>query len=70
MVSMSHARRAANGLRFSRVHLENWRNFGAADVDLAQRVFVVGPNAAGKSNFLDVFRFLRCTAGCPGGTAR
>ena len=28
-------------------------------MELQERVFVVGPNAAGKSNFLDAFRFLR-----------
>lgn len=67
MVSMNHPRRLANGLRFSRVHLENWRNFGTADVDLARRVFVVGPNAAGKSNFLDVFRFLHDIVSVGGG---
>jgi len=43
----------------SKVILKNWRNFEVADVDLAERVFVVGPNASGKSNFLDVFKFLR-----------
>jgi len=53
---MNAPRRAANGLRFTRIHLENWRNFDSADVELAQRVFVVGPNASGKSNFLDAFR--------------
>ncbi len=47
------------GLYFSRVELKNWRNFKTADVALAHRVFLIGPNAAGKSNFLDVFRFLR-----------
>jgi len=46
-------------MRISRIVLENWRNFGSVDVALQDRVFVVGPNAAGKSNFLDVFRFLR-----------
>lgn len=55
------------GLRFTRVHLENWRNFGSADVDLAQRVFIVGPNASGKSNFLDVFRFLHDIVSVGGG---
>jgi len=46
-------------MRFSRAFLENWRNFGHVDVQLQNRVFLVGPNASGKSNFLDVFRFLR-----------
>lgn len=59
--------RSPAGLRFTRVRLENWRNFGAADVELAQRVFVVGPNAAGKSNFLDVFRFLHDIVSVGGG---
>ena len=46
------------GLRVTAIHLENWRNFAHVDVDLQRRVFLVGPNAAGKSNFLDVIRFL------------
>lgn len=46
-------------LRFTRLHLENWRNFRTVDVDLQTRVFLVGPNASGKSNFLDAIRFLR-----------
>lgn len=45
-------------LRFTRIRLENWRNFRQIDVELAKRVFLVGPNASGKSNFLDAFRFL------------
>jgi predicted ATPase len=45
-------------LRFTRLRLENWRNFRQVDVELAGRVFLVGPNASGKSNFLDAFRFL------------
>lgn len=44
----------------SKLSLKNWRNFEKVDdVDLTERVFVVGPNAAGKSNFLDIFKFLR-----------
>ena len=46
-------------MRFSKIHLENWRNFTRADALLQQRMFLVGPNASGKSNLLDVFRFLR-----------
>lgn len=46
-------------LRFTRIRLENCRNFREVSVDLQGRVFLVGPNASGKSNFLDVFRFLR-----------
>jgi predicted ATPase len=43
----------------SRIQLKNWRNFESVDVALQERMFVVGPNAAGKSNFLDAFKFLR-----------
>ena len=43
----------------SRLKLQNWKNFRDVDIELSNRVFVVGPNASGKSNFLDVIRFLR-----------
>lgn len=46
-------------MRFLKLHLENWRNFTRLDVVLQQRVFLIGANATGKSNLLDVFRFLR-----------
>lgn len=46
-------------LRFSHLYLENWRNFTRVDADLARRVILAGPNACGKSNLLDAFRFLR-----------
>jgi predicted ATPase len=51
----------------SHVRLKNWRNFRDVDVKLGDRVFIVGPNASGKSNFLDVFRFLRDIAKSSGG---
>lgn len=60
-------RKAGPGFRFTRLRLENWRNFGIADVALAPRVFVVGPNASGKSNFLDAFRFLHDIVSVGGG---
>ena len=47
-----------SAFRFAEIHLKNWRNFLSVDVPLQWRVFLVGPNASGKSNFLDVFRFL------------
>ncbi|AVP98297.1 chromosome segregation protein SMC [Ahniella affigens] len=43
----------------TRVHIKNWRNFRDADVSLRERTYLLGANASGKSNFLDVFRFLR-----------
>jgi predicted ATPase len=51
----------------SRVSLKNWRNFRTADIQLGARAFLVGPNASGKSNFLDVFRFMRDIAKPAGG---
>lgn len=50
----------------SRVKLKNWKNFKDIDVPLCNRTFMVGPNASGKSNLLDAFRFLRDIAK-PGG---
>ena len=51
----------------SQVMLKNWRNFRSVHVQMGERVFVVGPNASGKSNFLDVFKFLRDIAKQGGG---
>ncbi|OGQ82578.1 MAG: chromosome segregation protein SMC [Deltaproteobacteria bacterium RIFOXYA12_FULL_58_15] len=53
-------------MRVSRLRLKNWRNFRTVDVALLDRAFIVGPNASGKSNLLDVFKFLRDIAK-PGG---
>jgi predicted ATPase len=53
--------------RFSIVYLENWRNFLRVNLTLQRRVFLVGPNASGKSNFLDVFRFLHDIVSVGGG---
>lgn len=53
-------------LRFSNIRLKNWKNFAQVEVNLKNRVILVGPNASGKSNFLDAFRFLRDLAS-PGG---
>jgi predicted ATPase len=43
----------------SRIQLQNWKNFKKTSADLSQRTFLIGPNASGKSNLLDAFRFLR-----------
>jgi len=51
----------------SRITLKNWRNFLSADVPLSERMFIVGPNASGKSNFLDAFKFLGEIAKAGGG---
>ena len=46
-------------MRFQELRLRNWRNFGNVNFELTNRVFIIGANAAGKSNLLDVFRFLK-----------
>jgi predicted ATPase len=61
------AQRRTVPMRFSKIGLENWKNFASVDVSLQQRAFLVGPNASGKSNFLDVLRFLRDLASVGGG---
>ena len=49
------------------MRLSNWKNFREATTRLQDRMFLVGPNASGKSNFRDVFRFLRDLAATGGG---
>lgn len=51
----------------SHLRLKNWRNFLSVDVAIRERQFIVGPNASGKSNILDVLRFLRDIAKPEGG---
>lgn len=51
----------------SRLIVKNWRNFQHVDVPLNERQFIVGPNASGKSNLLDIFRFLRDIVKVEGG---
>ena len=46
---------------------KNWRNFQQIDVRLSERQFIVGANASGKSNLLDIFRFLRDIVKAEGG---
>jgi len=46
-------------LYISRLILSNWRNFRSADIPLRSRMFIVGPNASGKSNVLDAIRVSR-----------
>ncbi|WP_097418571.1 AAA family ATPase [Escherichia coli] len=45
-------------MNITRLKLKNWKNFRNIDVPLHDRVYIIGPNAVGKSNFLDVFRFM------------
>lgn len=43
----------------TRLKLRNWRNFREIDIPLRDVTYILGANATGKSNLLDVFRFLR-----------
>jgi predicted ATPase len=51
----------------TRLILKNWRNFREVDIPLRERTYLLGPNASGKSNLLDVFRFLRDVSKPQGG---
>ncbi|MBW2741826.1 MAG: AAA family ATPase [Deltaproteobacteria bacterium] len=51
----------------SHIKMKNWRNFRNVDTPLGRRMFLVGANASGKSNFLDALRFLRDIAKTEGG---
>jgi len=42
-----------------RIHIENFKSFSSVDVELTRFSVVIGSNAAGKSNFISAFRFLR-----------
>jgi predicted ATPase len=42
-----------------RIHVENFKSFSRLDIGLSRFHVVIGSNAAGKSNFISIFRFLR-----------
>jgi len=46
-------------MKIRKIHVENFRSFSAIDVELSRFNVVIGSNAAGKSNFISIFRFLR-----------
>lgn len=54
----------------SHLKLKNWRNFKHAELPLDRRVYLLGANASGKSNLLDVFRFMREVSMASGGGLR
>ena len=51
----------------TRIELRNWRNFAHIDAKIRDTVYLIGPNASGKSNFIDVLRFLLDVATPRGG---
>ena len=56
-------------MQITHVTAHNWRNFKNLDFAVADRLLIVGPNAAGKSNLLDLFRFLGDVSRPGGGLA-
>lgn len=54
-------------MQITRLKLKNWRNFTRVDLALKDRLFITGPNASGKSNLMDAFRFVRDIAKTGGG---
>lgn len=46
----------------TQIKLENWKNFAKVNANCGKRMFLIGPNASGKSNFLDALLFLRDVA--------
>ena len=45
-------------MKLAHMELWNWRNLAHVEFDLNTRLFVVGPNASGKSSLLDALRFI------------
>ncbi len=54
-------------MQVTRVKLKNWRNFKSFEVPFRDTSYILGPNASGKSNLLDAFRFLRDVSKPTGG---
>lgn len=46
----------------SKIRVSNFRSFGDLEVELGNFNVVIGANASGKSNFVQIFRFLRDVA--------
>jgi predicted ATPase len=50
-------------MKIRTLNLKNWMNYqGFKSDEFQDRMFIIGPNASGKSNFLDALRFLRDVA--------
>lgn len=50
-------------MKIRTLNLKNWMNYQAfKSAGFQDRMFIIGPNASGKSNFLDALRFLRDVA--------
>jgi predicted ATPase len=51
----------------SRIKATNWRNFRKLDVEIKGTTYLLGANGSGKSNFLDILRFMRDIVNPKGG---
>ncbi|MEL4356672.1 MULTISPECIES: AAA family ATPase [unclassified Luteococcus] len=56
-------------MQITHVTAHNWRNFKNLDFEVGDRLIVIGPNASGKSNLLDLLRFLGDISRSGGGLA-
>ena len=54
-------------MRITSLTLKNWRTFKHLELDIGDRLIVVGPNASGKSSLLDSIQFPRDLALPDGG---
>lgn len=54
-------------MRLTGVKALNWRNFCEIIFEMPSRLFIIGPNGCGKSNLLDLVRFLRDVSARDGG---
>src|SRR5512136_2313586 len=46
-------------MTIKKIHVENFKSFSEIDVELSRFNVIIGSNAAGKSNFISAFKFLR-----------
>ena len=44
-------------MSIQRIHVENFKSFSELDIELSRFNVVIGSNAAGKSNFISIFKY-------------
>src|SRR5215218_7903323 len=49
----------SDAMAITKIKVSNFKSFDELEIDLRPLNVVVGGNASGKSNFLEIFRFLR-----------